>query len=73
MPVDQAVELTVTATQTAVETAVAVTPDQVGGALDTVISIGNSIPHSQGSWIAIALAALVVARMVWKKYKVSKK
>lgn len=73
MPVEQAVELTATVTQTAVEVAATATPDNVGNALDTAIQIGNMLPHSQGSWIAIVLAALVVARLVWKKYKASKK
>lgn len=73
MPVDQAVQLTATVTQTAVDAAQAVTPDQVGDALDAAINIGNMLPHSQGSWVAIALAVLVVARLVWKKYKASKK
>ena len=79
MPVDPtpvvsaAVDLTATAAQTAVDAAQAVTPDQVGDALDAAINIGNMLPHSQGSWIAIALAGLVVARLVWKKYKSSQK
>ena len=79
MPVDPtpavsaAVELTASATQTVVDAAQAVTPDHVGDALDTAINIGNLLPHSQGSWIAIVLAGLVVARLVWKKYKSSQK
>ena len=73
MPVDQAIELTAAVTQTVVEAAAPATPDQVGNALDTAIQIGNMVPHSQGSWVAIALAVLVVARLVWKKYKASQK
>lgn len=77
MPVDQALEATVTTaldvTQTAVSAAAAATPDQVGNALDAAIQIGNMLPHSEGSWVALALAALVVMRFMWKKYQASKK
>lgn len=84
MPVDQAISATVTvageatqlasaATQTVVDTTVSATPDQIGNVLDAAINIGNMLPHSQGSWIAIVLAGLVIARMLWKKYQASKK
>lgn len=84
MPVDQAVDATVTAaadvsqlaadtTQAAVDVATAVTPDHVGSALDTLISIGQTLNPAQGTTLAIIVAALVVVRMVWKKYKSSKK
>jgi len=87
MPVDQAVAATVSAasdvtqlaasvTQTAVDAATAATPaapDQFGGILDTLISVGQSLNPSQGTTLAIIIAALVVVRMVWKKYQASKK
>lgn len=47
--------------------------DQIGSALDTAISIGQNINPSQGTWLAIILAGLVVARIAWKKYKIEKK
>lgn len=59
MSVDQAVEIT--------STAVAATPDRLESVLDTALQVGNLLPHSQSSWIAIVLAALVLARLVWKK------
>jgi len=87
MPVDQAVAATVSVasdvtqlaasvTQTAVDAATTATPaapDQVGGILDTLISVGQSLNPSQGTTLAIIIAALVVVRMVWKKYQASKK
>ena len=87
MPVDQAIAATVTvasevtqlaagATQTVVDAASSATPaapDQVGGILDTLISVGQTLNPAQGTTLAIIVAALVVVRMVWKKYQASKK
>lgn len=87
MPVDQAVaptvsvatdvtQLAVDVTQATVEAVTAVTPDapdQVGGVLDTLISMGQALNPVQGTVLAIVVAALVVVRMIWKKYKSSKK
>lgn len=84
MPVDQAVEVTVVAsaeatqlaadaTQAAVDSAAAVTPDHIGSVLDTLVSIGQTLNPAQGTTLAIIVAVLVVARMVWKKYQASKK
>lgn len=84
MPVEQALDTTVTVaaevthltadvTQTAVDVASSVTPDHVGSTLDTLISLGQQLNPSQGTTLAIVIAALVVARMVWKKYKATKK
>ena len=65
MPVDQAVAVTVIlATQ--------VTPDQVSDAIDTAIGIGQSLPHAEGTIVAIIIAVLVVARLIWKKVKAVK-
>ena len=83
MPVDQAVAAAAAATQTAVEAATQVTqaavdaatqatpsaPDQVGSVLDALISIGQTLNPAQGTTLAIIIAALVVVRMVWKKFK----
>lgn len=82
MPVDStpavsaAVDATVTVTQTAVDVAQSATPeavDHVGSVLDTLVSIGQTLNPAQGTTLAIIVAVLVVARMVWKKYKASKK
>ena len=58
MPVEQATEL-----------ASQVTPDSVGSFFDTAISTVQQMNPSSGTWLAIGLAALVLARMIWKKYK----
>lgn len=82
MPVDStpavsaAVDATVTVTQTAVDVAQSATPeavDHVGSVLDTLVSIGQTLNPAQGTTLAIIVAVLVVARMVWKKYQASKK
>lgn len=83
MPVDQAIEVTQTAVDAAVQAsasaadlAVQSTPaavDHVGSVLDTLISIGQNLNPAQGTTLAIVVAVLVVARMVWKKYKAPKK
>lgn len=86
MPVDQSVDASVAATQSAVDAAVQVTQtavdvaaqatpeavDHVGSVLDTLISIGQHLNPAQGTTLAIVIAALVVVRMVWKKYKSKK-
>lgn len=82
MPVDPtpaisaAVDATATVTQTAVDIAQSATPDavdHVGSVLDTLVSIGQTLNPAQGTTLAIIVAVLVVVRMVWKKYKASKK
>lgn len=70
MPAELAVAATVTA---AVDAASAATPDQVDSILGTLISIGQGLNPAQGTTLAIIVAGLAVARMVWKKYKASKK
>jgi len=83
MPIDSApvvsavVDATATTTTQAVaDVAQAATPetvDHIGSVLDTLVSIGQHLNPEQGTTLAIIVAVLVVARMVWKKYKSSKK
>jgi lysozyme family protein len=82
MPVDPTpvvlapVDATAAVTQTVVDAAQSVTPeavDHVGSVLDTLVSIGQTLNPAQGTTLAIIVAALVVVRMIWKKYKASKK
>ena len=65
MPVQQATDVTVAL-------AAQVTPDTVGNTLDTATQILNALPHADGTWVALALAVLVVARLVWSKLKAKK-
>lgn len=68
MPVDP----TPVATQAALEMSANVTPDTVGSFLDVVINNLQLLNPSPGTWLAIIVAGLVVARMAWKKWKSSK-
>ena len=56
-----------------VELAASVTPDQVGNFLDSAVQYGQAFSQSEGSWVAVGLAFLVALRLLWKKYKSSKK
>ena len=49
-----------------------VVPDQVGSVLDSMVTFGNSLGAVEGTTLAIVVALAVVARLVWKRYKVGK-
>lgn len=68
MPVDP----TPVVTQSSLEMSANVTPDTFGSFLDVVISNLQLLNPSPGTWLAIIVAGLVVARMAWKKWKSSK-
>ena len=83
MPVDQSALAAASVTQTAVDAASQVSQtvvdaasqatsaasDQVDSVLDTLISVGQTLNPAQGTTLAIVIAALVVVRMIWKKFK----
>lgn len=68
-----ATQLAADVTQAAVDVAQSATADHVGSVLDTLVAVGQQLNPTQGTTLAIILAALVVVRMIWKKYQASKK
>lgn len=62
-----------TVTVQSLDVPIAAPSDAVGMTLDSLIAALQQLDLQAGTWLAIGLAALLVVRMAWKKYKASKK